>query len=213
MTNDGRLHLCFAPVAAIKTDGACRLTWHTGMLLAALVFSGAVHAGDTALSCSAPTKLVDGRDIPATGPESLSGYLFEYGTCNGTPPNYSFGTKQGERSSPICETVFAAQPPGTYCYVVSAVQVNGDKSSRSNAASKVVPPSPPLPPPSLIVTNTTAYQALQTKDSFVFLPVGTVPGDTTCNAQQTANGYYSVPRDAVTWFGSVRPQLVFARCT
>jgi hypothetical protein len=53
---------------------------------------------------------------------------------------------------------------------------------------------------------------IKTKNRFVLLPVGTVPANTPCDTTQSVNGHYAVPRDAVTWSGTVEPDVVVAQC-
>jgi hypothetical protein len=72
--------------------------------------------------------------------------------------------------------------------------------------------SPPKAPSGLIVEDTVAYTVVKALDKFVMLPVGTVPASTPCITDQMVNGYYVVPRSAVTWSGNVRPDVVVAKC-
>jgi hypothetical protein len=60
------------------------------------------------------------------------------------------------------------------------------------------------------------FMALRQTDRLVMLPVGTVPGQTACDPNNgvVAAGvsYYAVPTSAVTWSGTTRPEVVFAKC-
>lgn len=58
---------------------------------------------------------------------------------------------------------------------------------------------------------TAVYDVVKRTNGFVLVQVGTVPLNTTCDANQSVNGNYAVPVSAVTWSGTVRP-VVVARC-
>lgn len=178
------------------------------LLCLSLVFAALAHAGTATLDWTPPTTNTDGTAIPTTGPASLAGYKVYYGTS----------------ATALTQTLSVTAPPvtvqsltpATWYFAVTAYNVAGAESDKSAIASKVIlepPPPVPNPPGGLVVTASTAYTLVKGKDRFVLLPVGTVPANTPCNPDQTVNGYYVVPKSAVTWSGTVRPDVVVAKCT
>lgn len=67
-------------------------------------------------------------------------------------------------------------------------------------------------PQPLKTTAITAYYVIAQADKYITLAVGTVPLGTACNASQSVDGMYGVPRAAVTWFGNVKPLAVVSVC-
>jgi hypothetical protein len=71
-------------------------------------------------------------------------------------------------------------------------------------------PTPPIP------ATMTAYYIVQQKNTPVMLAVGTIPSATPVDTdkQVTVGGkrFCVVPNDALTPFGSVKPQLLYAPC-
>jgi hypothetical protein len=171
-------------------------------------------AGDAVITCTPVTKLTDGRTAPATGPESIIGYRYEYGTCTGTAPNYTFGTQAGQATSTgqaTCGTTFTGLSAGLWCFRGYTKQQDGTESAPTNAANKIIPTTPALPPAGLTVAVTVAYYIIQQPGKLVALSTGSVPPQTawdTSNmviAQGTA--YCAVPNDVVTWFGKAKPSI------
>ena len=102
---------------------------------------------------------------------------------------------------------------GTYYYVATAYNVAGVESDYSGEASKTIAAAP-NPPSGLTVQSgtQTVYMLSISKDTVVAGPVGTVPPGTPCDSTMRFNDKYVVPRDAVNWIGTARPQVVFAAC-
>lgn len=153
-----------------------------------------------------PTTYTDGTPLPAS---AITRTRIEYGTCAGT----AFGTKAGEFIATGSATT-ATSPnlaPGTWCFR-ALTTANGLESAPTNAVSTVLVQPPPNPPTGLTVSATVAMTVIKQRDRFVMLPVGTVPAGTACDTSQSVNGYYVVPRSAVTWSGNVRPEVVVAQC-
>jgi len=65
----------------------------------------------------------------------------------------------------------------------------------------------------LTVTDLTAFYVIAQRDKFVMLAVGNVPAGTACDETQPVVGHYVVPRDTVTWAGTVQPEVVVAKCS
>lgn len=180
-----------------------------------LLLSLSATAATVQLTWTPSTTNVDGSSIPATGSGSLTHYTLQYGSCGGTAPNYVFGTAAGQVNIPAPSATYTTADifgPGLHCFRLSATNTFGQVSAYTNAASKNITPPIPNPPSALTVTVTTAYYLIQQINRLAFIPVGTVPASTPCDTTQSANGYYAVDRAAVTWYGSTKPQIVFAQC-
>lgn len=179
--------------------------------LLACLLSLPAAAGDMVLTWTHPTKNTDNTNIPASGPGSLTGTRVEWGTCSGN----NFGTKAGEQvvAAPAATYTVTNLAPGKWCARVYARNTYSQESAPTNAVSKVLEAPTPNPPSDLTVRDLVVYQVIGTLDRIALLPVGTVPAGTTCDPTQTVNGFYAVPRAAVTWYGSVKPQVVVASCS
>lgn len=173
-----------------------------------------VSAGEAQLTWTQPTTNTDGSAIPASGTGRLVGNRVEWGSCTGTAPNYGFGTKAGEQSFTTPTTAYTVPnlAPGTYCFRAYASTTYGE-SGPSGVAAKVILPPIPNPPTGLTAVGGVAYTILKREDRFVMLPVGTVSPDTQCDTSQSVNGYYVVPRESVTWSGTVKPVVVVSQCS
>lgn len=180
------------------------------LAVAALIFVAPAYAGEARLDWQNPTQNVDSTFIPPTGEGRLVGNRVQWSICT---TNGNFGTLVGEHVStePIQWYTVQNLNVGTWCFRVSASTTYGE-SAWSNVASKVIAPVLPAPPTGLTVAATTVYTVVKREDRFVMLPVGTVPADTQCDTTQSVNGHYVVPRAAVTWSGSVQPDVVVAQC-
>jgi hypothetical protein len=102
--------------------------------------------------------------------------------------------------------------PGTWYVAATAIDATGLESARTSTVSAVVPVAPPSPPTGLSTTGTVAFNIIKQQNRFVLLPVGTVPAGVACDTSQGVNGHYVVPRDQVSWYGTVRPLVVVALC-
>lgn len=186
---------------------------YTALSVAIALCLGAspTRAGDAVLTWTLATQNTDGTAIPASGPGSLTGTRVEWGSCSGS----SFGTKAGEQlvAKPAVTYTVTNLAPGTHCFRAYSRNTYGQESAPTNAVQKVIAPPVPQPPGTLTVAATVAYQVIGTPNAFAMIPVGTVPADTVCDSSQSVNGYYAVPREAVTWYGSVHPQVVVSPCS
>ncbi len=186
---------------------------YTALSVAIALCLGAspTHAGDAVLTWTLATQNTDGTAIPASGPTSLASTRVEWGSCSGS----NFGTKAGEQTvaKPAVTYTVTNLAPGTYCFRAYSRTVAGVESAPTNVVSKTLLQAPPNPPGNLAVADLVVYQVIGTPDRFGFNPVGTVPAGTACDPTQSINGRYAVPRAAVTWYGSVKPQVVVAQCS
>lgn len=186
------------------------------LLTLALVFSLAANAADAQLTWVNPTQFTDNSTIPTTGTTRLLLTRIEYGTCSGTAPNYTFGTKAGEASFnfPATSGTTTGHAPGsTVCFRAYARLADLTESAPTGVVYKVFAPAVPKPPTGLTVTELIVYHIQKREDRFVLMPVGTVPAGTVCDTTQNVNGYYVVPRDLVTWSGAVKPPVVVSPCS
>lgn len=167
-----------------------------------LLLSFPALAGDISFSWTPSTTRTDGSAY--TNPK---GFRIGCGSTSGTYTvawDINIPTATSGTVGPLA--------PGTWFCAIKAVDLNNLESVWSNEVSKTLLPDIPPGPPTLVVQSTTVYYVVQQTDRFVLLPVGTVPPTTTCIPNQYVNGYYGVPRSAVTWAGTVRPQIVVAQC-
>lgn len=167
-------------------------------------------AGDAALTWTLATQNTDGSAIPASGPTSLASTRVEWGTCSGS----NFGTASGQQTvaTPATTYTITGLAAGTWCFRAYSRTVAGLESAPTNAVTKTILQAPPQPPGNLTVAALVVYQFIGTDDAVALLPVGTVPAGTACDPLQSVNGRYAVPRAAVTWYGNVKPRVVFAQC-
>lgn len=186
---------------------------YTALSVAIALCLGAspTHAGDAVLTWTLATQNTDGTAIPASGPTSLASTRVEWGSCSGS----NFGTKAGEQvvAKPAVTYTVTGLAPGTWCFRAYSRNTYGAESDPTNVVSKVIAPPTPQPPGTLTVTVQTVYQVIGTANAFALIPVGNAPAGTQCDTTQSILGRYVVPRESVTWYGSVRPQAVVADCS
>ena len=180
-------------------------------VFALCVSASPARAGDAALTWTLATANTDGTAIPASGPTSLAATRVEWGTCSGS----NFGTASGQQTvaTPATTYTITGLAAGVWCFRAYSRTVAGLESAPTNAVTKTILQAPPQPPGNLTVAALTVYQFIGTTDAITLLAVGTVPAGTACDPAQSVNGRYAVPRAAVTWYGSVRPRVVFAQCS
>jgi len=180
-----------------------------GLIFALFLFS--IVANAATVTWSAPTTNTDGSTISTAGTDAIASYKVQWGTCSGG----AFGVIAGEKTLPATPltAMLTGIAAGPTCFQMFAINSSGVSSDPSNVAQKTILPLKPSPPSLVAVQLSVVYQVLGVKDRFALVPVGTVPGDTQCDTTQSVNGYYAVPRDAVVWYGSVKPQLVVAQCS
>lgn len=187
---------------------ACIALWAA---FALCLSASPANAGDAALTWTLATQNTDGSAIPASGPTSLAATRVEWGTCSGS----AFGTVAGQQTvaTPATTYTITGLAAGVWCFRAYSRTVAGLESAPTNVVTKTILQSPPQPPGNLTVAALTVYQFIGTTDAITLLAVGTVPAGTACDPAQSVNGRYAVPRAAVTWYGSVRPRVVFAQCS
>jgi hypothetical protein len=158
------------------------------LLLAFVGMAHAAHAGEANLTLKAPTQNCDGSPLT-----DLSHYVLVYGP----------GPMQLDKA--VLEKTITGLTPGQWHFHIAAVNAEG-KSSSVVTVDKVVTPE------EFVTRSDTVYTVVKRVDRFVLTPVGTAPVGTQCVADQNINGMYVVPRSAVQWSGSQRPDVVVASC-
>ena len=189
-------------------SAACIALWAA---FALCLSASPANAGDAALTWTLATQNTDGSAIPASGPTSLAATRVEWGTCSGS----NFGTASGQQivATPATTYTITGLAAGVWCFRAYSRTVAGLESAPTNAVTKTILQAPPQPPGNLTVAALVVYQFIGTTDAIALNPVGTVPAGTACDPSQSVNGRYAVPRAAVSWYGSVRPRVVFAQCS
>lgn len=147
------------------------------------------HAGNATLTWAAPTQNCNGTPLT-----NLAGYDLTYGQKLQPLP-----------LTPLSHTLTGLMP-GTWWFSLAAVNTDGDRSEFVTV-EKVVPPE------EFVTKTTTVYTFVKANGGILVLPtLHTVPLGTQCDANQTVNGKYIIPREAVTWSGSARPVAVLGDC-
>lgn len=132
--------------------------------------------------------------------------------CNGTPLTDLVGYKvrwgQGTSQLPKTTLAFTATglKPGDWWFSIAAYNAAGVESEFVSAGKTITPAE-------FKTTGTTVYTFVRADGKVLVLPtLHTVPVGTVCDATQSVNGKYVVPREAVTWSGSARLVAVLADC-
>lgn len=176
------------------------------ILAALLLLCPIAYAGDVSLTCTVPTENTDGSVLT-----DLAEIWVYYGPASG---DYSGGREA--MGLDCAHTLTLAE--GTWYFAATAQNAAGVESDYSVEVAKVVEgtstPTTPAPPTDLVVLadNLVAYALSMTADVLVTYPIGTVPPGTPCASSMSANGKYVVPRSAVSWETTQRPQVVVAEC-
>lgn len=156
-------------------------------LLAALCASSA-WAGKAELTWEVPTTFCDGSAMGA--PE---GYILTY----------------GQKMSALVPGTLTAHTvtglaPGDWWFSLAAVL--GDQVSEFVTAQKTISPA------EFVTVGGPVFRIVNRVDRFLLVSVGSIAPGVQCIADHSVNGNYAVPRAAVTWAGSVRPDVVVAQC-
>ena len=96
--------------------------------------------------------------------------------------------------------------PGTWYFGITAYNSKGEESYFGGPLNKVIAPE------DFKTTSETVYTIVKRTNFFIFLPVGTAPIGTICISEQRVNDYFVVPRASVTWSGTIKPDVVVAKC-
>ncbi len=182
----------------------------TAMAFFLLGLFNTARAADKTLQWTHATQNTDGTPIATILRTEIN-----YGKCNAAKTALAATPAPviAQVPFPAATHTITGLGTGSWCFQARTVVTGGVTSAYTAFVSSDVLAPVPNPPGGLTVTATVAYTVLKAEDRFVMLPVGTVPADTVCDPTQSVNGYYAVPRAAVTWSGTVRPAVVVAQCT
>lgn len=179
-------------------------TMHRLILLLLLAATSAAGAEKT-VTWTNPTSNTDGSPLPA---EQITRTTVVWGSSA-----EALTESQVVNGSLTTATIDLA--PGSW-FVAARTTANGQDSGLSNIAQVEILPPAPNPPSNLTVQAQTAYVIKQTRDNIAVVAVGSVPADTRCDAARgvivDGAAYHVVPRDRVSWAGSVRSEIVVSLC-
>ena len=191
------------------------------------------HAGEANLTWIAPTDSLTGErnaqgqcittPIPATGPEALAGFRIVYNTsvaalnlpppdtdCGKTTKTAPTGVVVNITNPAVRAATISGLPPGTYYFMIAAINNAGAISYFTGPASKTIVEATPT----FSTVDTKVYNLVKKNNGFVLVAIASVPLNTLCDKTQTVNGYYAVPVSAITsWLGTARSIVVVAQCT
>lgn len=183
------------------------------VLVLSLLVTSIASAAEVTLTCTPPTKFTDGSNI--TGAIT---YTAHHGaSASVLSDTTNLGSTCGGK-------ITVADPPAgqsvTRYYAVRA-WVNGEQSELSNVVSKTITTPKPIPNPptglAVVEGAQTAYVIKQTTGNISVVAVGQVHAGTACSTTDAviADGktYYVIPKESVSWAGSVRSELVLAQCS
>lgn len=173
------------------------------LALAAAVIWVAIVLGRSPIGWMIPSARADTLNVTWTAPT---------GNCNNTPltdlRGYRVRWGSGSIDLPATATAFDIPnvAPGTWWVNVAAFNSTGQESQYVAAWKTVTPDK-------FVTKATTVYTFVRAEGKILTLPtLHTVPLGTQCDATQSVNGKYVVPREAVTWSGSARLVAVLADC-
>jgi hypothetical protein len=186
-------------------------------LAAVILVPGLAVAGQATLSWTHPTTNNDESPLPLSG---IARTEAQYAKCN--------AARTGFLSTSVPTLVAIPAPPasgiitglatGTWCFQVRTVSTGEVASVWTGMVNTAIvdaslPAIPAAPAnPTVRQTSLTVYSVVKRLDRFLMVAVGTAPAGTACVRTEQVNGYYVVPRAAVVWSGSVKPDVVVATC-
>ena len=194
------------------------------LLLAWGSSASAQQTGTVTLSWTNATQNEDTSLIPPIDHGALAYTKITYSPCvgaNNDQVDFNTAKEHLVSANKISTTISTEGPPGDYCFAGTHTNSFGVSSELSNVAIKSVSTTgevrtftTPLAPTGLAVTgDPTVFTIIRQQNRIILLPVGTVPPNTPCIAEQSVNGHNAVPIDQVTWSGTVRPVIVVAQCS
>lgn len=131
--------------------------------------------------------------------------------CNGTPLTnlqgygLTWGQNRVDLPLDLAHTVTGLKP-GTWWFSLAAIDADGERSEFVTVEKVVAPEE-------FVTTSTTIYTFVKADGKILVLPtLHTVALGVQCDATQSVNGKYVIPREAVTWSGTARPVTVVGDC-
>ncbi|MHA2402133.1 MAG: hypothetical protein ACXADH_04000 [Candidatus Kariarchaeaceae archaeon] len=192
------------------------------LVLALLILSSFAHgqqAGTAQLSWVNATMNEGGTEIPGDGDGALAYTTIKYSVCLNNDVDLANAKIHYVSANKTNTLISTEGPAGEYCFRGTHTNSFGEESNVSNLVTKTVTQAgqarTPVTPfnPTLVVDDPTVYTIIKQEDRFVLLPVGTVPSNTECIADQKINDHYAVPVSVVQWTGNIRPVIVVAKCS
>lgn len=177
-------HICWFNLAAILT----LLTATAWIVILFFSMASAARAGTADLTWTAPTTNCNGTPLT-----NLTGYSLLYGRASESLP-----------LTPMSKTI-TGLTPGLWWFSLASVNSDGERSEFITVDKTVAPEE-------FVTVGTAVYTFVKNDDRIITLPVGTVALGVQCDAAQSVNGKYVIPRSVVSWSGSVRPVVVVADC-
>ncbi len=160
------------------------------------------------LTWSAPTEYENNTPIPATGSGSLGGFKIYRAREISLVPS---ATPLVINDKNATSYVFSNLEPGVHYFAMSAFTVENIESRLSETVFTTVASNTPSAPNG-VTMETVVYNVIKRVNSFLLLPVGSINTNVPCDMTQNINGYNVVPREQVTWSGSIKPDVVVAKC-
>lgn len=144
-------------------------------------------------------------------------YTFCNGQPMGTPSNIrvlwgKMDTNQALLPGDATTHRITGLTPGQWWFVATALVADPSNPTVQLESQVGGPVFKTVLPAEFRTTAPDVYAVVKRTDRLVLSRVGTVPLGTMCNPAESINGKYVVPRTAVTWAGSVRPDIVVATC-
>ena len=158
------------------------------LILLATGAAGTANAGEASLTWEKPTTNCDGTPIKE-------------------PVSYEirWGQKRATTTAGVSTFTALGLAPGDWWFNVAAVDADGLQSDFVTATKTIQPAD-------FVTKTTSVFTIIKRVDRLVLLPVGTVALGVQCDSSLVVNGKYGVPRAAVKWSGSVRPDIVVGDC-
>jgi len=167
-----------------------------------------VVAAERTVTWLNPTQYTDGSALPASDIERTT---IVWGSSAQQLTNSK--VVNGSATSTVIDF-----PVGTH-YVAAKTTAKGTESGLSNVAQVTIAQPAPNAPSNLKVQagQQTAYVIKQTTGNISVVAVGQAHAGTACSTTDAviADGktYYVIPKESVSWAGSVRSELVLAQCS
>jgi len=165
------------------------------------------EAQEAKLTWVAPTQNEDGSTIPTTGENSLNGFKIYKAREISLVPNAAPVVVNDKTATTY---TFTGLEQGIHYFAMSAYNVGGVESRLTDVVYKEIAGTPQSP--NGMTIETTVYNVFNKRISLLLLPVGISNTNVPCNMSQSINGYNVVPRDQVTWSGTIKPDVVVAKC-
>lgn len=185
-----------------------RFTLALVLLLFAVPFA---HADATInVACGRPTTWDDGTPLPADTPMAFK----FFGALKDQPKVQLNATAVLN----ACTYDWVVPTSGIWCVEASAIadaqeSDHGPEACMTLSIPAAKPAIPGAPTLTLVTKSTVAYTIISAgKDRLAAIIVGTAPLGTVCDARQPVLNFHVIPRAAVTFTGTLKPDTIAAYC-